>query len=315
MEKFLEIAWASICERFDSLVQFINTSGDGIPEGDLTYARSLYSSWVLLTYASLEGAIDSLGTAVMRVLAEVARTPDHLPEMLKKHHLARTLLLAQELEGGTARGRKIPEEITAESLLREAFTEEWWANSVLMRLDKNAWSNNAKEWLERVGAKTEELSWMNDPWEAGGSERRSSLIDTLVRERNDLAHGETPDNLVSSDLMIARVEAVRDFLQFSKTSLQISLLSSFESLQRSALGRIDKGQDLGRSTFAFEELYSMAKVDEVLVLRTSTSTYVPARIKSIQCNGNDLQQVEAGAVRVAITINRDVEGCEILSTI
>lgn len=295
--------------RFSSFAAFISDSQASAPEGNLDYATELYSGWVLLAYAAHESALVGLGRAAMTVLARCAGTPDALPSALRDWHLRRTIAFANELSGVSA-PRRLTGEVTAEDVVRKAYTSAWADVSILMRLDKNAWPNNVREWLGRLGVTAEQLRWMREVYGAG-SDTLESRVAELVQERNDLAHGLRPSSVRSADAMQDWVSAVMEFTRRTTEVLQVALAESLSPTLETIGERADKS--LGSNTAALVVVAQPLQVGGHLLCRGADGRVCQARIISMQCGGESLQEASPGAERIAITLNRSVEGIELFA--
>lgn len=306
MQQHLEAAWREARDRFSTFRTFIESSEANAPRGELDYELELYSAWVLLSYAAHESAITSYGKAVVTLLSTLAATPDNLPTVLQESHLRRTLLYADELTNNRVRA----EGVSAEDLLKQAYTTDWATNSVLMRLDRNAWPDNVRELLGRAGVADEDLRWMKEPY-GTGTETLESQVRKLVFERNGIAHGNRPVSVSRADSMCEWLDAVREFSRRTVMALQLTLAESFPTAVIAPLGEIDAAATgLSEETQAFSVmLVSLAKGDHVLG-RTPDGRMAVARVRSMMSDSRPLDDVSVGQQRVAVTFNRSVAGAE-----
>ena len=274
------------------------------------YTQDLYSSWVLLAYAAHESAISQFGKAALRVLAANAETPDDLPEAIRHSHLKRTLTFANELVGAT-----IPRDssrVDPETLVKRAYSDAWSTDSILMRLDRNAWPVFIREWLDRLGIQGERMQWMREPWPSG-SETLESLVARLVQERNDLAHGVRPSAVLAADPMIDWASAVQEFARRTVGCLQTNLAESM-GLTLDSIGTVGDLR-FGPHTIPIAELAVAVRVDGHILCRDGAGHLRIGRVISMQHEGDAVENALAGSERLAITLNRSIEGSEFFAPI
>ncbi|GAA5036168.1 HEPN domain-containing protein [Microbacterium fluvii] len=304
MEQDVEGAWQDAEARFATFTAFVDESHASAPEGNLDYATELYSGWVLLAYAAHESALTGLGRAAMAVLARNAPTPDALPEVMQEWHLRRTIAFANELSGVNAPRRRAGQ-VRLEDVVRRAYTSDWADVSILMRLDANAWPSNVREWLSRLGVSGDQLRWMKDP-HGQSTDTLESRVSELVQERNDLAHGIRPTSVRSADAMREWSDAVLEFSRRVSEAIQVTLATSLKIDLKPIGVRAD--EELGSNTAALATVASQICVGGHVLCKGADGRVHHGRIVSIQCDGADLAEVAGGSERVAVTLNRPVEG-------
>lgn len=295
-------AWLEAKGRFDHLAAFIADSRSDATTRDADHLRELYSSWVLLTYAAHESSIAGLGNAVMKVLANLAARPARLPPELRLLHAERTLIVANEARGTTS-ARRNPG-LDLETLLVKAYSASWSSNSVLMRLDRNAWPDVVREWLRRLTSDEGNFEWMRTP-APSSTETLESVVSGLVRERNDIAHGVRPANLRTDADMIDLVRDVEEFARHVFMMVELALFRHFPRRLPSKVGIVDPLVSLGAHTVAFSRLAIALAVGDHVVLRRGDNVRC-ARVSSLQSGGAALNAAAPGAEKVAVTLSKEV---------
>jgi hypothetical protein len=291
--------------RFERHQRFVRHSH----EHSAGYAADVYASWILLAYAAYEASLRNLGEAMVGHLGEFAPTSADLPDQIRRAHAEGVVRRASE-----AFGLRVPNrghEIDPEDLLSRAFGSEWAEVSVLLRIEKNGWVQNVREWLKRVGVDDADTRWMREPY-GDSTEILESFVDRLVRERNDLAHGVLPGATLSADLMVEWIEAIAEFVRRVYLCLEIACAVSFPAQVSRRFGVIDTGAPvLADETAAFALLHEDVSVLQHALLLDDDGQVRVARVASMQSDGATLDAAKAGDERVAITFSRSVEGCAI----
>jgi len=177
-----------------------------------------------------------------------------------------------------------------------------------MRFDKNAWPDNIREWLSRVGIT--DSKWMRSSHDdsATGSETLESVIKGLVRERNFLAHGEAPVNLLSAETMRGWISVVRTFADKVHASLQVALALAFPGAVATSIGKVDPSvPHLGALTHAIPTVDHEVAVGQPLIARETSGVVHCVAVTSLQADGQPLERAEKGRTRVSMTLSREVE--------
>lgn len=286
--------------RFDALANFVRLSDSISPQGDVDYRGAIYSSWVLLAYAATEAGIVGLGRAVLRLLGRISPMPNMLPASILGEHRIRSLKhLARLVEDET-------QQAEFAAAFRGFDAQGWHERSRLMHVDHNVWPDTVRELLGRLHVPSGSLSWMNEA-ETGGSETLSSRVAELIRERNALAHGGRPDNLLSSELMCQRVGDALRYVEQAAITLQCHL-SDLLTLAPVGIGQVDHALQLGTHTVPVVRLdFAISVGDHLLIGGISTGTK-SCIVQSLQCDGQALTRAPAGAERVSITVSREIHG-------
>lgn len=303
----LESAWVDSRKRFGTLEAFINTSDELAPKSNVEFRGALYSSWVLLTYAAMEAGINSLGSACLRIIGRVAPTPADLPaDLLGEHRLRSINYLA-----GLANAKRQNADFAA--TLSSLDTIGWHERSRLMTIDGNVWPDSVREWMGRIGVDSPELKWLTDPSERD-SETLESRIRQLISERNQLAHGGRPDNLLRASLMCEWLGDARLFVRRSGQVMQRQLANLLD-LPLNLLGEVDTAVSLGNSTVGIAKLWGAVAVGDHLLLREVGVGIKSCNVVSLQRNHQDLSAAAPGSTQVAVTVDRRVRGGELFLAI
>lgn len=299
----LEDSWAGSRLQFDALNAFVNASDALAPAGDVSYRSALYSSWVLLTYAATEAGIDGLGKACMNIFGREAPNPGLLPPEIMNEHRMRSL---NHLAGLASARQQDAEFAKSLSVLDAA---GWHERSRLLALDQNVWPDSVREWMYRIGVAKERVRWMSEPSDEH-SDTLESRIRELIFERNLIAHGGRPDNLLSAALMCAWLADARRFVERVGRVLQCHVADLLHlTLER--VGDVDPTVTLGNSTVAILELRSTVAVGDHLLLTGSDAETKSCLVVSLQNHGQELVSAVSGLTSVAITVDRRVQAAEL----
>lgn len=295
--------WVASDRQFADLKTFVTVSASNRPSGDQAYRESLYCSWVLLTYAALQGAINDQGSACMKVLGRAAQFPADLPTPVLKEHNRQTLTYLADYANGRLTGR-VTEEMFG-STLSSIERDDWSEHSRLMTFDRNVWPDYVKSWLGRLGSH-HDLGWIDAPV-GGESETLGSQIKRLVDERNRFAHGERPTITLESQLMCEWIDAARLFAERVLRTLQEWVVRTFAHILFPPIGEVDDAVSaaLGASTVAFSKMRTPLAVGEVVCAR-DRGTPTLLRVVSMQRDDVALADVAENVDRVAITFSRPV---------
>ncbi|WP_273654476.1 MAE_28990/MAE_18760 family HEPN-like nuclease [Cellulomonas fimi] len=303
-QSVLWTSWLDSRSRYESLKFFVKASdGNRVFPTDVTYAMHLYSSWVLLAYAATEAAVVDFGRAIIECLGEAAADPSMLPAPVRVEHYTRMLRdlgLRAKDEGADA---------SFSDLLRSVDGESWADTTILMRLERNVWPETIKEWLGRIGLAGEKLRWMSQPIGAS-AETAASRLTKLVEERNDIAHGALPTQILTADLMCDWIDEIAAIVGEIAASLQRHLASEYPNLLVAPIGQLDPNPPrLSDETIAMLEVGVTLKSGSALLLRSSEGAVHFVTVKSLQIDGVAMEEVAAKSNRVAVTVSRDARGC------
>lgn len=303
MEK-LSAALDGMLKRFSDVSHFIATSDAAKPAGDLDYSSTLYSSWVLLTYAAYEGSIADLGESALGVLQQFSDTPDDLPDLVRTAYSKRVV----ETIVTTSRRTSSHTKVSAEEVVRSAFSSGWAQHSRLLQLDGNAWPDSVCELLGRLGVEDSKLSWLKEPAD-DSSESWESIVKRLVAERNTLAHGQASDNLQDAAKMSTWLSEIRTFSERIHAVACAALITHFTQLIPPQLGDLDEEYTptLGNSTNAFSTLRRAVKVGDFLLDVRPDNTAHVVRVVSLQREGVSVVAAEAGDTRVAVSVSKRID--------
>ncbi|WIY02810.1 MAE_28990/MAE_18760 family HEPN-like nuclease [Amycolatopsis mongoliensis] len=299
-DRYIEEAWRASAERFDQLKLYVNASFETIPRGDVDYRVNLYSSWILLAYAATEAAFTKLGNASLQTLKVAAGVPGDLPPQLMAAHQKRTLAYLSAQATSERKDSNFQDAISHLDSVR------WAEFSRLTAIDRNVWSDVIREWCDRLMVAEAKISWMKAPF-GDSSESAASRLDKLVSERNSIAHGEVPENLLGADLMCGWIDDARSFFERCICAMQAHFVERFGTFDCRHLGEVDEKVTLGPSTVAIKKLDVAVSVgDHVCLVPVGDGAPRVGSIISIQSEGVSLQAVEIGRERVAIGLSRQV---------
>lgn len=299
----LHSSWIASEQHFDALEEFVSTSAAGRPPGDQSYRENLYCSWVLLTYAAMQGAITDQGAACVTILGRAADRPGDLPPHLRREHHRRTLDFLATCASG-----RLPDvtEQMFQAALSSLDQNDWSEHTRLLVLERNVWPDVVRAWLRRLGSE-HKLGWIDAPV-GNGSETLGSQIARLVDERNRFAHGERPSVTLEAEIMCDWIKAARLFVERVTRTVQDWTIRTFPVLPYPELGDIDRAMSggLGECTLAFSRISVPLRISDVVCI-WNTTTPVFARVVSMQSGGADLTTVAAGQERLAVTFGRKVQ--------
>ncbi|WP_144877527.1 HEPN domain-containing protein [Microbacterium sp. 1.5R] len=286
--------------RFTRRADYVAHSRDGAAE----FASDVYASWVLLTYAAYEASIQALGKAAVQHLGEFSSSLSDLPDLVREAHIERTVRRASDALSRNKHGAS-DDPGSVEEILRGAVGPAWADESSLLRLDRNAWSDNVKELLRRVGVGDPEMEWMRQPF-GPSTETLESQVDRLVQERNDLAHGDLPTEIRSPELMIDQISAVQEFVRQSYYCLMMMCASAFPSSLSKELGVVNEAPpvSLAETTVGYLAISTAVRVGDFVPTVSDEGQLRLTRVVSIQCSSESLEVVEPGREHVAVTFSR-----------
>ncbi|MGC5171209.1 HEPN domain-containing protein [Microbacterium sp. DT81.1] len=291
--------------RFERHQRYVHHSH----ENAAGFTSDVYASWILLAYASYEAALRNLGEATIGHLGQFAPTPADLPDDIRRAHAERVVRRASE-----AFSQRVPsrgQDIDPEDFLSRAFGSDWASVSVLLRIEKNGWVQNVREWLRRVGAEDADMVWMREPY-GSSTETLESFVDRLVGERNDLAHGDLPAATLSADLMVEWIDAISEFVRRIYLCLQVACARAFPAHVMRRFGDIDPDAPaLSDMTAAFAVLHEDVSVMQHALVISDSGEVRAARVASMQTESIGIEKATAGDERVAITFSRSIERCAV----
>ncbi len=300
----LQSNWLAAGRRFDALKDFVMTSAATRPTGDQEFRENLYCSWVLLTYATTQGAVASQGAACVTILGRAAEKPSDLPPNLRREHQKLTLAFLADYSAGRTSGMT---ELEFEATLSSLERSDWSHYTRLLTLERNVRPNFIRSWLTRLGS-THKLGWI-DSAVGSGSETLGSQIERLVDERNRLAHGDRPMTLLEAELMCDWIDVARLFVERIARTVQEWTIRTFPTLAFPEVGVIDwaTSETLGSQTVAFATMATPLQAGELICVWNGTSPTI-THVVSMQSDGVSLAAVDAGQERLAITFARAVVG-------
>ena len=303
----LEAALYKNRERFQQLDDYICVSAENLSGIDRAHQQELYSSWVLLIYASLEAAYTQIASAALDYLA-AARTPvSHWPEKLRSEHVRRTSTLARDLQHGNRNYTGLPEGVTAEQVLSSWNSENWRDHAIFLNLEGNVWPGKVAELFKRIGIP---LNWLQDGFEETG-ESLSSIVSRLVDERNGIGHGGLPDSIRSREIVSDWIHAVADFADRVGVAVIEYLLTNFFTVASSvAIGTIDRSRPVRKGSISIRHMLVPLEVGDPILVSRGESGWVRVRVRSVMSDGVALRSVSRGMERVSIRVNR-AHRCEV----
>ena len=247
-----------------------------------------------MTYAACQFALSEIGQGVMEFLKNRYRYPSKLPAEILKQHQRRTLdrLRWSDSDHDNAK---------VSAALVGMQSSQWAEGSGLLHISQNVWPANICEWLGRIGITAGSTRWMTQPV-PGRSETYGSRLESLIAERNPIAHGRAVDNLLSSALMLEWLKDCRDFME--RCAMTVELHLAIEHKPRLLLiGSTNRGMVLSNKTVAMGALRQPIAVGDHVLLGTSTNRRKVARIQSIMSSGISLESAQAGQTEVAIGLS------------
>lgn len=295
----LEQAWRRADGRFAEVKYYVNASQSLSRTQGTGVIADRYGSWILLAYGACEFGLGQIGQAMLQSLAQRYPTPSRLPARIALSHRQTTL---SHLSFLAAQHPNRPGFL--ESLSK--FDGRGWSDaSQLMTLPGNAWPDNVKSWLSRLGIESNYLGWMTEPNSLSGqpSETLESRLSNLVQERNPIAHGQRPQNLLSPSEMVDWVEDCRRFVESCATTMQLHFASTMP-FRLSKIGDIDQLLQLGSTTLPFLTTRTDLTVGQHVLLSRNRSPKRIACIQSMMSNGISSNHFSAGTSRVAVTLNK-----------
>lgn len=297
-DQYLELSWKEARNRYEGLKGFVAISAQSTPRGDQAYRASLHSSWILLTYAATQAALVNLAKVTLQVIRSVGTTPESLPEDLRKAHFKRTLsfLYAQSASDLEDEG--------FEDALRSLTTDEWYKYTRLTHIDGNVWPRTIREWMNRMLVEKTRLRWMDSPL-GDSSETVASRLNQLVEERNEIAHGEIPENFLAPKVMCAWIGDSCTFVRQSVNTLQAHLADTFD-LESQSVGELNESVKLGDTTVGLSRVGVDLSIGDHVRLYSIEKQSRIASVLSIQSKSQQLDTVKAGQTEVAITLNRKI---------
>ncbi|MGQ4452509.1 HEPN domain-containing protein [Streptomyces griseus] len=301
---YLNSSWRRCSERFDEVESFIDASAAAIPtSGNPSIRSDLYGSWVLLTYASCQFALQEIGRGCMLFLGDRYRNPGNMPEHVLRNHEKISFEVIRRLSDGDSKDKAL-----VRQSLREMYSKNWATHSSLLKIEKNVWPDNVREWLRRLGVSDGDMAWMSQPASAS-SETYASRLSELVSERNPIAHGDSPTRLLSGILMKEWLIECRAFMENCCMSVALHLSRDHKPRLRS-VGPIDRKviSRLGNSTVPIAQTKVSLRVGDHVLLADRGERKRIARIESMRSDGKEFGEVPAGSVAVAVGLSKSHQG-------
>jgi hypothetical protein len=271
-----------------------------------TQHQARYSAIVLAMYAGLEGQVRQTARLCGEHIARGGILSfDQLPLDQRILHVKDSVLIAEGVMG------REPSLADVDGLRDEhpslrPFGPNWWRVSALFLFGRNIWPEALHEKVRALGGKSDLAVSRSESVDQPFTSDPLETLRWLVRERNQIAHGNTPDNLLdptslrqlSGDLLdIARAFA-------RELSIAAAGLGSLDSLAR--VGTIDRM--FGSSTVGLPVIEASITVgQEALVVLQDGSKRI-RRVRSIQRHGESLESAAIGDSEVAVSFDRGVQG-------
>ncbi|WP_405459542.1 HEPN domain-containing protein [Streptomyces sp. NBC_00101] len=300
---YLNAAWRRCSERFDEVSSFIDASSSATRSYSSPSIRSdLYGGWVLLSYASCQFALDEIGKGSMLFLGSRYKDPSRLPDSVLRAH---EKLSFESIKRSSESDRK--ERFQVRQALKNMYSKDWAAHSPLLNIERNVWPDNVREWLRRLGVEDADLSWMIQPV-PGSTETYSSRLKELVSERNPIAHGQAPSQLLSAQMMKGWLSECRDFMEHCSMTVELHLSRAHNPRLRS-VGSINRRITLGNRTIPISKVTHALRVGDHVLLASGQERKKIARIDSIKSQGLSHTEVSAGHEAVALGLSKEHQGC------
>lgn len=137
------------------------------------------------------------------------------------------------------------------------------------------------------------------------SETIESRIRQLISERNRLAHGGQPDNLLSAALMCSWLDEAGRFVERVARVLQCHIADLLD-LNLDPIGMVDPVVSLGRTTVAIAELRANVSIGDHLFLRGVKGGTKSCVVVSLQRQDEELTSAPTGLTAVAVTVDKRI---------
>ncbi|WP_163013723.1 HEPN domain-containing protein [Streptomyces sp. S1] len=307
---YLNAAWRRCSERFDEVASFIDVSAAAIRmSSDPSIRSDLYGSWVLLTYASCQFALHEIGKGCMLFLGERYSNPSRMPEQVLRAHEKMSFEAVRRLSDGDLKDKAL-----VRQALQNIYSKNWASHSPLLKIERNVWPDNVREWMKRLGINDGDLAWMSQP-ASDSSETYASRLSELVSERNPIAHGDSPSRLLSAPLMKDWLTECRGFMENCCMSASLHLSREHKPRLRS-VGVVDRKviDKLGKSTIPILKTNVSVRVGDHVLLADRNERKKIARIESIKSSGKSHDEVPVGFEAVAFGLNKPHQGCGVYLT-
>ncbi|MFD8370659.1 HEPN domain-containing protein [Streptomyces sp. NPDC059688] len=289
--------------RFDEVRQFIDASTQALRQGQGPAVRSdFYGAWVLMTYASCQYALDEIGQGCIGFLGNRHKYARSMPDLVFKNHERLTLDTARRMTDGDAQTRS-----QIKQALLEIYSAKWSTNSSLLKMERNVWPSNVREWLKRIGVEERDMSWMSDPASPGASDTYSSRLAELVEERNPIAHGQSPQRVLSAATMKSWLTECEDFMENCAMTVELHL-SRHHVARIARLGVLDRKLKLSNKTVPVLVLNHQVRVGDHVLLGSQSERKKVAKVTSIMSGGMAFNDLPAGHERVAIGLSKPHQG-------
>jgi hypothetical protein len=297
-------AWRRCIQRFAEVELFVDQSASVLVRGGPPSFRSdLYGSWVLMAYAACQFALVEIGRGCMDFLGSKYRRPNSLPPDILRIHQKMTL---DGIRGMVEDAGKTAQFYQA---IQDLHSSEWSRHSNLLKMERNVWPNNVKEWLRRLGVTDGAMKWMTESV-PGKTDTYESRMSALVEERNPIAHGESPSNILSSGLMKDWIADCRAFMENCAMTVEFHLSREHAPRLRK-YGIADRKVSLGNRTVGLKSLnYALAIGDHVLLASSGVRKKI-ARVDSIMSAGVMYESLGSGSAEVAIGLSKPHQNCDV----
>ncbi|MER7766011.1 HEPN domain-containing protein [Kitasatospora sp. NPDC096140] len=302
---YLNSAWRRCSERFDEVNLFIDaSSGLARTAAAPSFRSDLYGSWVLMAYAACQFSLVEIGRGTMAFLGQKYKHPASMPGNVLRAHEKMTLDGIRRLVEGDAKSQAL-----VRQTLKDIYSSNWSTTSKLLKMDRNVWPNNVKEWLKRLGVEDSEMSWMKDTT-PGTSETYESRMAELVEERNPIAHGQSPSQLLTAQLMKDWLGECREFMERCAMTVEWRLAIDHKPRLRTA-GSVDKALVLGNKTVPIVQLSLPLRVGDHVLLASAGQRKKVARVEALYSNMASYQELPAGHQAVAVGLSKTHQACGI----
>ncbi|MFI6250238.1 HEPN domain-containing protein [Streptomyces sp. NPDC051016] len=296
---YLNPAWRRCSMRFNEVHQFIDASGHSLRQGNGPAVRSdFYGAWVLMAYASCQYALDEIGQGCMEFLGNRHRYARSMPDAMFKNHERLTLETARRMADENSKKRS-----QIKQYLLDIYSAKWSTSSSLLKMERNVWPTNVREWLRRIGVDEGDMSWMNDPASPGAPETYASRLAELVEERNPIAHGQTPYRVLSASTMKSWLTECQDFMEHCAMTVELHL-SRHHVPRLARLGVLNRQLKLSNRTVPFLVLNHHVRVGDHVLLGSQSERKKIAKVTSIMSGGSTFDDLPAGHEQVAIGLNK-----------
>jgi hypothetical protein len=266
--------------------------------------RARYCAIVLAMYATLEGCVRQTARLCGEHIAGGAiGSFDQLPTAIRVDHIKLSMLIAEGLSRREPSLADLPD-VQAEHVVLRPFGTNWWRVSGLFLFDRNIWPETLQEKIVKLGGKNNLMVERSVHFDQPFTADPLATLSWLVRERNQIAHGNAPDNLLDPGMLR---QLSNDLVDVAKSfAREMSILAC-------DLGGVDAIDEVGTiettfgpSTLGFSMMHSDLSVDDEVWFALDDGSTRVRRVRSMQRHGASIRTATAGLGEVAVSFDRRV---------